>query len=280
MKKILLALLVLSIAVPAMSAVTITMRKGAASNEVIVGYSYTGVGDHNEVRAFALSVAVTDKAYIVGSATRLSDGYYVTPSNITFKVVGPNTVIDQLGSPIAAQDANGGVIEMASLYAANDPCATHRTAPPSSGDLVKFLVDCTKSGTDQMVGISLAVNTLRGGVVLKDGNSVTPTLPTFPTSPPGTLWTCMPAPPACVGWASQSLGDATGDGKVTTLDLAALRKAWGTTAAAYPHGAGPGQFNCCCDFNHDNKITTLDLAKLRQNWGKTGLAHTGGTPCP
>jgi hypothetical protein len=281
MKKILLALLVLSIAVPAMGAVTITMRKGAAANEVIVGYSWTGTGDSNEVRAFALNVAVTDKAYIVGSATRLSTGYYVTPSNITFMVVGPNTVINQLGSPVAAEDANGGVIEMASLYAANDPCATRKTAPPSSGDLVKFLVDCAKRGTDQKVGISLTVNTLRGGVVVKDGNSVTPTLPTFPTTPPGTLWICMTAPPACVGCPGQSLGDTNLDGKVTVVDLANLKKAWTTTAAGSPHGTGPGQFNCCCDFNHDNKVTIVDLAKLKLNWSLTvSPPCTTGTLCP
>jgi hypothetical protein len=290
MKKILLALLVLSIAVPAMGTVTISMTKGTEANSVIVGYTCSaGV----EVRAFALDVHVSDGAYVIGSATRwplpeTSHNYYVTPTNISFKVVGPNTVIDKYGKPAVLETVDGFTIEVASLYANNDPCAAHRSAPPLTGNLVKFFVDCTKRGTDQKVDVTMpSVNTQRGGVVLIDGNSVTPTLPT------GTLWLCMTAPPACVGCPTVTYGDATSmtggrpDGKVSSYDLLALRKAYGTTSAANAHGTGPNQFNCCCDFTNmtggapDGKVSSYDLLRLRKYYGQTkGAACTTGTACP
>jgi hypothetical protein len=283
MKKILLALLVLTAAVPAMGAVTITMVKGTEPNAVIVGYNCSG---GEEVRAFALNVAVSDKAYVVGSATRLSNDYYVTPTNITFEVVDDNTVINQYGSPVVAADANGCIIEMASLYAAGDPCG-HTSAPPSSGNLVKFFVNCMKRGIDQKVDVTIpSVNTQRGGVVLTNRNSVTPTLPSV-------LWLCMTPPPACVGCPTVTYGDATSmtggrpDGKVNAYDLLAFRKAYGTTSTGNARGTGPNQFNCCCDFTNmpgigpDGKVNAYDLLRLRRYYGQTmGSPCTTGTNCP
>jgi hypothetical protein len=267
MKKILLALLVLTVAVPAMGAVTINSRKGDEANSVIVGYSWTGTGDGNEVRAFALDVNVSDGAYVAGSSTRRSTEYYVTPTNITFTTVGGNTYINQLGKPAVAETVNGCVIEMASLYAAGDPCG-HTSPPPVSGELVKFFVDCTKAGGDGKVGVNVASETtLRGGVVLKNGNSVAPTLP-------GRLdIVCAPPVPPCWTCISQPLGDTDGDGYVGALDLLALRMSW-TKAPPDP------AYNCCADFDHDSYVGALDLLVLRMHWTNSGLGTCLTNTCP
>jgi hypothetical protein len=273
MKKVALALLVLalSVSVPAMAAVNITMSKGTVANynKVTIGYNCDG---GEEVRAFALTITVTDGGFLVDSALPVGDpnvaDYWVYPGSITFTIDEGNTVVDGFGTPVAEQDANGGVVEMASLYAASDPC--HPDAPAASGSLCSFRVRTANCGPDNLTSVSLALNSKRGGVVLKDPNVI----PTVNLPAAVTFNMCCWICPA------QEFGDASGDGKVTVLDLAALRKAWQTTSAGYPHGTGIGQYNCCADFNHDLKVTVLDLAKLRINWQSSGLGTCTNKYCP
>jgi len=265
MKKFALALLVLALTVPASATVVLTSAKGAGADANLVTISYNcNAGE--KVRAFALDVNAGGKL-LVGSAQAVSTEYYIYPGSIQFAVTGGGeTYISNLGTPMAEQTVSGGVIEMASLYAANDP--NHPSAPPSSGGLVKFRINCPPGGP---VTVKIALNLKRGGVVLEDPN-VSPTV-----TLPADLVVCGGTP--CWQCPGQSFGDATGDGRVNLLDLAKVRQAWGTNSATSPHGTGPGQYNCCADFTQDTRVNLLDLARLRQNWGNVYQACTD-LSCP
>jgi hypothetical protein len=260
MKKVALALLVLAFTVPAMAVVNITAT--ADANKVTIGYNNTG---GEEVRAFALEIDVSDGAYIVGSDDPNLKDYYIFPGSVSFYVVDGNTLILDYGTPIAEQDANGGILETASLYAASDPCG-HTGPPASSGTLCSFWVDCSKAGGDSKVVVGLSLNAKRGGVVLKDPN-VTPStnLPVSLDVP------CVTGPP-CWACPRQPNGDATGDGISDASDLLALKRAW-LKQTSDPHGTGFGQYNCCADFTQDGIVDASDLLRLKQNW------LTSGAPC-
>jgi hypothetical protein len=173
MKKFIFSIIVISFSIPASAAVNIVMTTGSGYdyNQVAVSYVCTA---GEEVRAFALQISVTDKGFVVGSAMALSTEYYIYPSSISFTVASDgNTYINNLGSPVAQQDPNGGVIEMASLYAAGD--VNHPSPPPSSGSLLRFGVDNPQGYCKR---VTLSLNTQRGGIVLKDPNVIpTVTLP-------------------------------------------------------------------------------------------------------
>jgi hypothetical protein len=276
MKKVALALVVLAFTVPAMAAVTITssLGTGVDANKVTIGYSTTG-GD--EVRAFALNVKVSDKAFDVNSVRPVGDpnhtDYWVFPGSMTFTVNGDgNTVVANFGNPMAERDPNGGVVEMASLYATNDPC--HPSLPASSGSLCTFKFKRSPCGPDNKITVDVNTpNTKRGGVVLKDPNATASV-----TWPAQLVYPCGTPTPPCWACPGQPYGDANGDGTVSSKDLALLRKSW-LMGISDPHGTGVGQYNCCADFNHDNIVSSKDLAKLRQNWlGTFGVC--GDISCP
>jgi hypothetical protein len=287
MKKVLLGLLVLACAVPAFSAINITLTNGvgADANLVTIGYACTA---GEKVRAWAIDLAVTDKALNTGSILRQGlkrpaaddANYYVTPTNAGFTSLGsPSTLrVWSYGSPTVATDANGCTIEMASLYAANDPCVAHRFEPPASGTLISFRVQSdpngNKIGCDGVVTVSITgVNAKRGGVVLENGTTASVNLPaplamTFYTGPPPWL---SPA---------QAWGDATGDGNVNAFDLLALKKAYNTATGTHPHGTAQGQYNCACDYTHDGNVNAFDLLAMKKHYNATGMKACPSTPCP
>lgn len=266
MKKFALALLVLALAIPASAAVNITMTVSDV-NKVTVGYSCTA---GEEVRAFALRIAVTGQKFAVGSPQSLSTDYYIYPGSIQFAVAGSGeTYISSLGTPVAVQDVNGGVIEMASLYAAGD--VNHPSPPASSGNLLSFRASCTSTGPAQTV--SLTLDTQRGGVVLKDPN-VTPTV-----NLPANVQVCTLGVNACWSCPGQPLGDTNGDGNINATDYFNFKKAYGTAYATHPHGTGVGQYNCCCDFNKDTKVNATDYFTFKKNYGKTGLGTCADKSC-
>jgi len=287
MKKVLLGLLVLACAVPAFSAINITLVQGVGADANLVSVNYACTAGE-KVRAWALDLAVTDKALITSSILRqglkrpaVDDAnYYVTPTNAGFTSLGsPSTLrVWSYGSPAVSTDANGCTIEMASLYAANDPCVAHKFAPPASGTLISFRVQSEANslviGCDGAVAVSITgVNAKRGGVVLESGATASVSLPSaltmnFATGP---LPWLAPA---------QAKGDATGDGKVNAFDLLALKKAYNTNSATSPHGTAQGQYNCACDFTHDGKVNAFDLLKMKTNYNASGLPNCPSTPCP
>jgi len=203
MKKLITALAVVLIAAPAWAAVTITTS--AIGAEVTVSYAVTGP---NNVRAFALDITVDSGAKIT-SMDNFNTDYNIYPGSIV--IVGG--VVTDDGNAIGDSGlyagtlgdlGTGGVtIEMASLYVgpANEPA--------TSGVLCKFVVDknCT---------ISIAENTIRGGVVMENPDEdpgliiiTTSVPPPCYTGPDTTEWAAVGKP---TSWCTttQCHGDADG----------------------------------------------------------------------
>ena len=167
MKKIILALTILAIAVPAVAdTVTVT---AVDEGEGVVALSYAVVPGPNLPRAFALDITV-DAGTIDSVDTTGAQPFDIYMG--TIDVNQSTGVIDSNGTPVAPGTAPGAkaglgtdgiTIEMGSLYEKGvepDPCA--------SGLLIKVTVsdNCT---------LSLAENTTRGGIVMEDV-SITPTV--------------------------------------------------------------------------------------------------------
>jgi len=245
-------------------------------NKVTVKYGCTA---SEEVRAFALQIAVTNGKFSVLSPQEISTDYYVYPGSIQFAVDSNGaTYISDLGSPVAEQDPNGGVIEMASLYAASDP--NHPNPPPTGAGpyaLLSFGVDCD-SGPQT---VTLSLDTKRGGVVLKDPN-ITPTvnLPA-PLVVPCTTeclvvgkncggvmitqamydrWVTL-GRPNCWCYPCHYRGDINGDCLVNATDLmgtdgpgGAILDGW-RDGWNFPYTA----LIACADINNDGLINATDL---------------------
>ena len=168
MKKVVFALIVLMLAVPAGAEVLITIAQVGDSNQVSVSYDATSESDPNNfVRAFALDVTVDSGAEI--AAVEVNDGeYWVFPGSMTFEVnsVTGDVEINSPGSAICdpceylgtlGLEPSGMTIEMGALFPADTP----GEAPPRQGELLKFRVN-------QGCCITVVQNQIRGGVVMQN----------------------------------------------------------------------------------------------------------------
>jgi len=183
MKKTVLVLAVLMLAVPVMAGVTVT-ASDTGSGIVQISYAMDG-GDANIPRAFALDVSMSPANDSPLAPTGLNPNFYVAPGTFT----SDGNHVTSWGNPIVGPNTVGFTTEMGSLWAANDPCG-HTTQPPSSGVLFSFVVDKT-------CDIALAENAARGGVdsngvVMEDTNKV------FPKSYVKLVGCHVNVPPACV----------------------------------------------------------------------------------
>lgn len=135
MRKIIGALTILALAVPAMAGVCVECSQVLDTNVVEVTYTMD-VGDTNLPRAFALDVTISvDNANDI-DPNILSDEYYVAPGSYSYNEA---TGAVNWGNPVIAPDVNSFTIEMGSLWATNDPC--HDSAPDPCGVLFNFTVD-------------------------------------------------------------------------------------------------------------------------------------------
>jgi len=261
MKKIILALVVLALAIPASAEVLITCVQVDTGPSVIVSYMN---GEAEPVRAFALEI-ILDEGTIV-AVSCLSSDYYIFPGSINI-VDGD---VEDWGE-CAIVDGNVAIIEMGSLYAAEDAC--HPAAPPDDGNLVLVTV----SGN---CNISIKENELRGGVVMEtpedepDVNApgCTVDVECYSGMADYDQWVLV-GKPICWCYPRQCLGDADGlpYGKnnywVATPDLTILKSAWGKTAAQLTGN------EACADFDHlpygKNlyRVSTPDLIIMKNNWG-------------
>jgi hypothetical protein len=270
MRKIVLVLAVLLLALPASAAVEVSCT---VSDNNTVTISYT-TDDGNDFRAFGLEVSVNNGAVI--SSIDVNDyDYYVFPGSID---INSNGDVDGWGQAVVDfnDDPNSSfILEMGSLYADDDPC--HPIDPCNSGTLCTFKVskECC---------VTLSENAARGGVVMENGDSY--------ASVSGvcvTYWECYPLgmadwstwdsvgrPP---GWCNerQCHGDADGLAQgstkvglyyVGTDDLAVLLEAWevnepplGPGIASIVKNGVPG---INADFDHATQGST-----------KVGLYHVG-----
>lgn len=153
MKKTVLVLAVLMLAVPVMAGLTITPAQVGTTNVVQVSYARTGADDVNIPRAFALDVRMTPANDTNLAPTNFNSSYYVAPGS--FSYVGGVTV---WGTPAVEPNKVGFTTEMGSLWATND--ANHPSAPASSGLLFSFTVDKT-------CDVNITENAQRGGVVME-----------------------------------------------------------------------------------------------------------------
>jgi len=216
MKKIIAALVVLAIAIPAFGvSFSITQISGSEAR-----ISYSGASEANPVRGFGIDVTVDSNAIVDYNNT--SADYPIFPGSVQVDAAGN---ISSYGTPIGRDsdhpdtqeglDSGGVTLEMASLY--------ETTPPATSGDLLDLEVD----GDCNM---SMAGNAARGEVVLEDGSTGT----TYPA--PVRIWYSTldaaeyqkwltwgggnpaNAPANWRNWCWKC-GDVTGDGLVTPGDV-------------------------------------------------------------
>jgi len=293
MRRILLVVAILLIATPAFATVTVNaVYKG--SGVVEVNYACS---NGEAVRAFALDINVnspltidTINTFQVGD----NNGYGIFPGKFrdVINPTSPNWVDPNYNpvAPTADAGAKGPLgtsaitIELGSLYTAGH-------APGSSGTLCRLVVNNHAGGNG---ALALALNTLRGGVVMENGDPCTPTLNgttlTFDcfyagmvdgigrtiTAANVTTWTNL-GKPACWCYKCHPRGDADNSCTITSVDILALRNAW-------PNPPINGVYNPCADTDYSGTITSVDVLAVRNAWpnapingpGCTGL--TGGCP--
>lgn len=163
MKKVVLGLLVLMIAMPAMGTVTITCNTGSGADANKVTVKFTS-DEANNVRAFALDITCTDANIIAGSVGEVNPAYYIHPGS--FAIVDGN--------------ATGTVVCSAS-YPGTEPGEGTSSMTTEQGSLYEKGVDPAPSQVDQVLfsfradgecTVSLDENLIRGGVVMENPDEV------------------------------------------------------------------------------------------------------------
>jgi hypothetical protein len=331
MRRILLIVVMLLLATaPAMATVTVTAKQHAASN-ALGQYTATGrqcnmidvtysCGAGELVRAFALELTLDNgfvisgiDGYVRGESNSVTPGYGIFPGSFR-NVLTPEDVnwANPDYNPIASTDdpdaagtglgTNKVILEMGSLYVGDG------NKPTSAGTLCRLTVTPKYRGADTNgfgpaeATMTFAVNTLRGGVVLESGASVTPTvvsqnasgvankfslMKTFPCWEPYRLqyneWLSIWEPRCWSGWQVadanwrvQCLGDA--DNKTETLskfrvyssDYNLLVAGWAKKATILRTPVN----GMCCDFDHKSETLSKfrcyssDYSILVANWAK------------
>jgi hypothetical protein len=267
MRKISLILVVFVLASPALARVDIIVDR----NEVdpfSFDIRYNITPDEPNVRAFALDIFVDNDIKIievndfhVGESNSVTPGYGIFPHNFAAKIDPENPDWDADGyTPLADSndypddtlvglDTNGITVELASLYVGEV------NAPALSGVLLEITVEQTAS----FPNVNLALNQIRGGVVLEDPD--TEVSEVNMVSNPDCLIGGNAGPtehstwvswdrPACWCYCRQCRGDV--DGKATfgkfvaIADLGVLYAAYNKSdavLATIPNGI-------CADFDH------------------------------
>lgn len=311
MKKLLVVLAVLAVAVPSMAATTVgcavsgtPVATGANFN---VTYSYDLAGSFP--RAFALDISTNlgtisgVTAAKTGESTSVAKGFGIFPGTIAIDSTGSVT---SYGSPVAPQSdlpsgtqagiGNAAVtVELGSLYSGTD------AKPANSGTILTVSIACATSASARTATITIVPNTARGGLVLEDATSVgafsntcTIVIPAAvaPDCFASTLSTYgrwvssgKPAcwcPPASItglavgGTGYQCVGDAgqdlAGAYRVYTSDFNLVTGNWKRTLTT------PG-YNACADVAHDTTgayaVYTSDFNRVTGMWKKTDAQLKG-----
>jgi hypothetical protein len=255
------------------------------------------------VRAFALDIVAESGTildvndFVVGPD---NGGYGIFPSSFSQYIsVDPQTgEVEDWNAPGYSPVADGNdpgalpglgtygvTVEMGSLYDTN--------APGTTGTLFSIRCEC--------VDLAVRVNSMRGGVVLENGEQAAVDAPiSVPLGICDHLRSFPPSYPAYHDWVAfgrplcwldeyQCDGDADGQAqgigdkkvRVGTKDLAVLIANWGFK------GIEPG-YNPCADIDHKAqgmgihriRVHTFDLAVLIKNWKKKDSELPGDCPRP
>jgi hypothetical protein len=275
MKKILCALVVLTLAATASAEVKITCVQPGDCN-ALVSYECTS---GEVVRCFGLNVQLNNDETI-DAIVCLSDDYYINPGNFSYDGVTPDfgdpACLCDAGEPdtLDGLDSNGITVAMCSLYDDDDP--DHNTPPASSGDL--FLIELSQDAT-----VTITENGQRGGVIDEDNVDIDPNLPagTVIDCPAGecmgvahpnyAVWQSV-GMPNCWCYPRQGRGDVDGLQEygaywVMFNDLALFTGNFGITGVA-------GEPNICADLCHDEeygayRVMFNDLAIFTKYFGAT-----------
>ena len=263
MRKFSLILVIFVLTAPAWAVVTISVEPNEFDDSFNIVYD---VSEGENVRAFALDIFVDDDInivevndYHVGESTSDAPGYGIFPSNFASEIDPEDPEWDDeeytpLGNEadypsdtLGGLDTNGITVELGALYVGdnNDPC--------DSGKLLGFDLE-----SGDVNHISLALNQIRGGVVLEDPNDpVVVELVGWTRCLVGgnagvnehAYWVAWNRPD-CWCYCRQCRGDS--DGKATfgkwvaVPDLTLLKQGFGknnTDLAQVPNGI-------CGDFDH------------------------------
>lgn len=170
MKRIIIVLLALLLAAPAMAEVAITATdEGNSDGWVAITYA-ADAGEGKRPRAFGLNIAVSD-GNVVDVDTSTAQPFRIYMGNIDINDV--TGLVDNYGSPVAPNTAPDDpcqlgsspiVVEMGSIY---DPCIpSNPNQPAYSGLLIRVQVS-------EECNITLSANAARAdtGVILEDGSS-------------------------------------------------------------------------------------------------------------
>ena len=302
MKKILLTLVVLVFASPALAAVNITLSHVEDTNVVTISWDATG--EANLIRAFGLNVQLSNDANII-SATGLSEDYWVYPGTIQIAADGTISFMGSIAAEygdlpsdtlVGPPDGNGVTLEAASLYA---PPGDEANEPPQFGDLAEIIV----GGKDCVLCVTANVSRAgASGVVMENPDEVVTVVyacidVNLPEGGPGDCYEGQPdhdqflvvGSPDCWCNVRQCHGDGDGvlegDPKggyfyVGAGDLNILLAAWKVLEPAVaPTPSGPGITSvadgACADFDHVQegdpkggyfRVGAGDLGILLANW--------------
>jgi hypothetical protein len=280
MKKLLVVLAILAVAVPSMAATTVTCAvsgtpttTGGVAN---VNYAYDTVGSFP--RAFALDISTNLGTITAVTATKTgesivgSTGFGIFPGTIAIDSTGSVTSV---GTPVAPQsDLPSGTqaglgtaavtVELGSLYASS------AAKPANSGTILSVTIACATASTARTATITIAPNVARGGLVLEDATTAT------------VGSTCTIVIPAVA--PSVCKGDVNASGKVDNADVIALvgkLNSYGGTKAAKVISSSNANFSAAGDANNDLKNDNSDVIKIvgwLNSYGGTKAAKTINCP--
>ena len=261
MKRIIVTLAVLLLAVPALATVTITVDPGAEPNTVVVGFT----SDEGQlVRALALDVQVSDPCAYIADVNCVSTGYKIHPGSIDIDAGG--NVTDE-GTCAGVLDGNTMTSEQGSLYVGAGNA-------PAPGDLfIITLGGCTLTEGGDVV-VSVSPNVLRGGVVMEDAGAPT----ALDTSDTATVNVCeLIVGCPCLGDVSGPLG--VPDGAVSTSDMGVLLGIIGPVGPPYIVPIPTGM--ACLDLSGpvgvpDGVLSTSDMGVILGHIGPLGPPFVGG----
>jgi len=269
MKKIIFALVVLLMAVPAFASVDITLSQNG--NDIIVSMNNT---EASKVRAIALDVILETADVCVAEVNCVNTGYTIYPGSIQISSEGEITDDGSCGcdssypGTLGGLEANGVSLEMGSLYvgAAN--------APPQGSQVVAIL---TLEGCDADFGISVAENAIRGGIVMEDPDEVV-TVNLTGLSGVAIDNVC---PTGCACWGDISGPAGVPDNLVSTSDLGLLLGTLGPVGSPYVICPVPAGLECM-DISGptgvpDGCLSTSDLGALLSYLGPIGSPYIA--PC-
>lgn len=237
MKYVLMLIAVSMLAMPALASVTIScVDNGNCTFNIVSTSTETG-----NIRAFALNVSVDGGQTIMAGSNwnasyNVCPGSYVSSSNLGTPICNGSKYPGTLGG----LTTSGVTLEMASLYAPGQP------APGKTGVVLGTL---TVSGA---CNVTLAANTIRGGSVIMEDPTATPTVTLN-----GIAVTCSTPCPMDIGEPI--------DGWIGPEDVAAMLTVLSSpTGQAQGFYIGPGDpgYNIAWDFNADEWLGPEDVAAI------------------